>query len=348
MVKTKEDNLLPSESVEKKEKPVKKIKFSKIRVIVWSVFGAAIAILWFNPSLMTQGVEFVKKVHFSENQENENKQAFAELSRQVADLQYQLRQAQERMGELSQPSTVTIDDEQLAQFKEKMDAIEKQNLNVINSKADVALVLGIITRLDQAEDRLNTLAKISDDGALILSAAMMVKDSADKGGSFEYEAEVLDQLAKNDLKIKNQTDTLTKYSTTGIHTVKYLTTEFDRIYNSIVKKQKDEFEKTWKDRLNNKLNEIIRVKRVNKETPGFEKDKQLEKVKELVDAENFAKAVEFLDKPENQDLLADAALEKWLSEARARVEFDNAISRISTHSLALMKVNYIKKETKND
>lgn len=348
MVKTKEDALLPQKVSEKKEETVRTFKFSKARVIVWTVFGLVVAVLWVNPGLITQGVELVKKVHFSDTSIDEDKQALQQLTHQVNVLQDKLFQAEMRLNELSQPSTMTIDDKQLAQFREKMDAIEKQNLNVINSKADVALLLGVITRLDQAEDRLNKLAKISDDGALILSATMMVKERAEKGGSFEYEAEVLDLLAKNDLKIKKEVDTLTKYSGTGIHTGTYLSKEFDKIYNAMVKQQREAFEQTWKDRLNNKLNEIIKVKRVNKETPTFEKDKQLEELKRLVDAEQFTKAAELLDKPENQDLLADAALKKWLAEARAKVEFDKAVSRISTHSLALMKVNYISKETKND
>lgn len=67
---------------------------------------------------------------------------------------------------------------------------------MIDSKADVATVLGIITRLDKIEERLDTLAKISDDGALVLTATMMVKESSENGTNFAYEAEILQQLAK--------------------------------------------------------------------------------------------------------------------------------------------------------
>ena len=47
-------------------------------------------------------------------------------------------------------------------------------------------------------------------------------------------------------------------------------------------------------------------------------------------------------------MLENASLKKWIANARARVEFDNAVTKISSYSLALMKVNYIKKETIND
>lgn len=343
MPKTKESPLLP-EIAPEKETVVKKFKFSKTKFVVWVVFGAVVALVWYNPQLINRGIDFARKVNFSNEEANENKQAIAELSRQVANLQYEVQQTKAQMSDRNEPQTIAIDDVALAEFKEKIAAIEKQNLNVINSKADVATVLGVITRLDQAEDRLNTLAKVSDDGALILSATMMVKESAAKGGNFEYEAEILDQLAKSDLKIKDEVAILTKYSSSGIHTAKYLSAEFAGIYQSLLKKQKEEFEKTWKDRLNNKLNEIIQVKRVNKDTPVFEKDKTLENIKLLVENENFAKVVEVLEKPDNQELLTDTALQQWLGEVKARAEFENAINRISTRSLALMKVNYIKRE----
>lgn len=48
-----------------------------------------------------------------------------------------------------------------------MDAVEKTNLNVIDSKADVATVLGLLTRVDKLEDKLDKMAKVTDEGALI-------------------------------------------------------------------------------------------------------------------------------------------------------------------------------------
>lgn len=71
----------------------------------------------------------------------------------------QINQPQNQISSLPEGSSATVD---LSRFDSKLEAIEKQNLNVIDPKADVATVLGIITRLDKIEERLDTLAKISD------------------------------------------------------------------------------------------------------------------------------------------------------------------------------------------
>lgn len=219
---------------------------------------------------------------------------------------------------------------------------------MIDSKADVALVLGLLTRMDKVETQMGRLAKISDDGALILSATVMIKEAAAKGEPFAYEAEVLDLLARGDEKISQPVAEIVKYAPQGIKSKKALAASFNKIYAELLEQQKEEFAKTWKDRLNSKLNEIIKVKRVKEEAPEFEEDKVLEKAKKLVDAGKIAKAVSLLDEAQHKDAAADAALSGWMSEARARIEFDRAVSRISTHSLALMKVNYLKGETNHD
>ena len=79
-------------------------------------------------------------------------------------------------------------------------------------------------------------------------------------------------------------------------------------YTELLEQQKEEFAKTWKDRLNSKLNEIIKVKRVKEEAPEFEEDKVLEKAKKLVDAGKIAKAVSLLDEAQHKDAAADAEL----------------------------------------
>ena len=53
-----------------------------------------------------------------------------------------------------QPVAVGVSPEELQNFESRIEAIEKQNLNVIDSKADVATVLGLVTRLDKAEENL--------------------------------------------------------------------------------------------------------------------------------------------------------------------------------------------------
>ena len=337
MVKTEDSGTKEKSAAEK----MPKAGVSKLKLFVWLfvilvVIGAAAY-----PQAVKKAYVYLEELQRRNAAQEPDpldvlRQRLDALQRQLADMQYKLDNQ-----ELT-TAKVTIDDESLTEMKEKLNTIEKQNLNVIDSKADVALVLGLLTRMDKAEAQMNKLAKISDDGALILNATMMIKDAAARGEPFAYEAEVLELLAKGDEKISQPVAEIVKYAAQGIKSKKALAADFDAIYAEVLEQQKEEFAKTWKDRLNSKLNEIIKVKRVKEEKPEFEEDKILEKAKKLVDTGKIAKAVSLLDEAQYKDAAADAALSSWLSEARARIEFDRAVSRIATHSLALMKVNYLK------
>lgn len=349
MVKSEESELNNGEEQPKTAKK-RVFKISKAKLFVWTFVIVIAAIIITQPQAVKKAYVYLEALHAEEISEPQQQpDALGILNQQVSDLQNQLAKLQEKL-ENQTPATanVMIDDADLADMKERIAAIEKQNLNVINSKADVAVVLGLLTRLDNAESKMNKLAKISDDGALILSATMMVKDAVDTGRPYPYEAEVLELLAQNDEKIKEPVAVIVKFANDGIVSKVLLKKEFDGIYARLLEQQKAEFAKTWKDRLNSKLNEIIKVKRVNQEAPEFKQDKTLEEVKNLVEAGDMAKAVAILSNPENKNLSADTALKEWVSRAAARVDFEKAVSQIAVHSLALMKVNYIKQESNND
>lgn len=343
MVKTEE--LAEKKQPEEKELP--KAKISKFKLFFWMIVVLAVVGVSLCPQTLHRVYDYA--IERLGKNEPQGPTPLEVLQQEVNALQKQLAQMQYRL-ENQGPTTATvmIDDADLAMMKERLAVIEKQNLNVINSKADVALVLGLLTRLDKAEAQIGKLTKISDDGALILSATMMVKDTAEKGEPFAYEAEVLDILAKGDAQISASVAEIVKYAPQGIKSKTALIAEFDALYEEAVAQQKAEFTKTWKDRLNSKLNEIIKVKKTKKDAPEFEEDKLLEKAKSLVDEGKFEKAMALLTEVGQKDAKTAALLNGWLAEAQARLDFDKAVSQISAHSLALMKVNYIKGETDYD
>ena len=78
--------------------------------------------------------------------------------------------------------------------------------------------MGLVTRLDKAEENLDKLAKVTDQGALVLSATMLIKEAADNGQRFEYETEILQLLAKGDVKLNEPIAIIAKYAKDGIQT----------------------------------------------------------------------------------------------------------------------------------
>lgn len=326
MVKEKK----PETSVETQPKPNRHVM---AKLLVVAVLGAAGYALWANPQI----VEQVKNSFNFKSGRIEHQKQFEDLSRQVKHLQNQVDFLSEQRK---------TDDYQ--EMKDKVAAIEKTNLNVIDSKADVATVLGIITRMDKAEYKLDNLAKVTDEGALILTAAMLVKDAAYRGGSFEYEAEVLQEISKDNLRMKGPVAVIVKYASTGILPQEVLKNRFGKIYKMVLKEQKQAFAQSWTDRLNSKLSEFVQIKRVKEEAPVFEANQGLEIVKHEMNNNNLAAAVKELGRPDNADLLKNKALNKWFEQAKATVEFDQAVSKISASSLALMKVNFIRKTAQSN
>ena len=257
MVKTEDSGTKEKPAAEK----MPKVGVSKLKLFVWLVVILAVIGAAAYPQAVKKAYVYLEELHRRNAVQEPDpletlRQEVGSLQRQLADMRYRLE------NQAPTTANVMIDDESLAEMKDRLNAIEKQNLNVIDSKADVALVLGLLTRMDKAEAQMGRLAKISDDGALILSATMMIKEAAAKGEPFAYEAEVLDLLARGDEKISQPVAEIVKYAPQGIKSKKTLTDGFNKIYTELLEQQKEEFAKTWKDRLNSKLNEIINVKRV--------------------------------------------------------------------------------------
>lgn len=325
------------EVVAKPKKNQLKKAFYKLLFLA-AVAGAAY-VLWKNPQMM-------QKIRAALNSNN-TVEATSGLEGQLSNLNAQLQNLQYQFNELANRQNQGVPAE-FQQLSERMDAVEKTNLNVIDSKADVATVLGLLTRVDKLEDKLDKMAKVTDEGALILTAVMLVKDGAERGGSFEYEIEVLQQIANDNLQVRQPIEIMAQYAAKGIATREELDNSFSKVYAKMLKAQKNAFEKTWKDRLNSKLSEIVQIKRVNEHAPKFEANQGLEAVKQAVDDGNLQQAVWELSKPSNAALLQDEDLREWLDAAQANVNFHNAVSRISASSLAMMKVNFLKNVIKNN
>lgn len=307
----------------------KKIKKTAIKLFLFIVVCGFVYLFATNPNLRQKGVDFMTSLW---GEKVDYQKQINQLNMQVSDLQQRfnrLAQAQQQLD--------------FSYVDEKISNIEKLNQNIIDSKADVATILGVITRMDKAEERLDALNKISDDSALILTAAMLVKDSAERGGNFEYEADVLQELSKETPKFKDSVALISEYASSGIVPENKLVQNFNSIYKSLLKEQKATFEKTWKDRLNSKLNELVQIKRVHEDAPKFKADAGLEAVKKAVDSGNLTLAINELKKADNQEFLKNEQLKNWLKNAEENQKFYAAINRISAASLAIMKVKFLKK-----
>ena len=320
MAKNKEEN--------QESKQLKKSKLKSLGklLILLSLMGIVVFSLQ-NPQLLKEILP-AKDETASNDEKIAMQQAIGQIQKQIFALHQKIPQ---------------VDMSAIANINEKFDTLEKNNLNIINSKADVAALMGAITRLDKLEAELEKAIKVTDEGALVLTAVMLVKDSADQGGIFEYEAEILQQITADNPSLKEPVAEIISLAKEGVNSKQFLQYEFMDIYKKLKKKQKRKLEEnlSWKQRLNAKLGELVQVKKTNYQEK--EAEAGLEIIKRFVEAGELSKAINELELSGNMPLLQNASLEKWYKQAKQRELFDRAVSRIAASSLALMKVNFIKK-----
>ena len=219
----------------------------------------------------------------------------------------------------------------------KMETLTAQYMNI---NADSSAVISLGERLDELEKRTRRLSRISNDGALVLTAALMIRENAAAGQPVRFEAEMLKQLAAGRPEIETAVDYVYNNSSRQYPSNKNLTESFNRISGRIVYDLRHQG--SWKDRLLRKINEYIHISSPAADSRENAEITALEEIKGYVDEGQFAIAVELLSRPENETLLADEALNKWFAITDSKLKFNRALSEISAYSLALMKTEGLK------
>lgn len=219
----------------------------------------------------------------------------------------------------------------------KMETLTAQYMNI---KADSSAVISLGERLDELEKRTRRLSRISNDGALVLTAALMIRENAAAGQPVRFEAEMLKQLTAGRPEIETAVDYVYNNSSRQYPSNKNLTESFNRISGRIVYDLRHQG--SWKDRLLRKINEYIHISSPAADSRENAEITALEEIKGYVDEGQFAIAVELLSRPENETLLADEALNKWFAITDSKLKFNRALSEISAYSLALMKTEGLK------
>lgn len=332
MVKQKAEQTavqIPVETSEKAARPSGFGKYALRIVLLAAVCGAGYA-LWKNPQLTDRARGWLTPAE----QADPYAARFMDMQNRLAALQNQLNQ-----------TNYKLDNSGFAEVKEQIRSLEKMNLNMIDSKADVAAVLGVVTRMDAAEQKINNLSEVTDTSALILTGALLVKDAADRGQTFEYEAEVLSQIAAGSPQAAAQAQKISAFAAAGVPSDLSLSLQFDRIYAKLLHQRNLDTDQsqTWKDRINSKLNEIVQIKKTDETTPEYEAGRLLEDAAFLVRNDDLLRAANLLKKANNPEISASADLQEWIAKVEQREEFYRAVSALSADSLAGLKVNNLKK-----
>lgn len=276
----------------------------------------------------------------------------AEKNEKIRLLENQINQLSNRLSDFERKQSLSPSSDDIAQLNEKIENVSKINSEIIDSKASNAAILGIISRLDTLEIKVKKLGRISSQGALILTAAMLVKDSVNTGKPFVYEATVLKNLALG-TDMEKPALLIAQYAPQGIVSQTKLVEEFDLIYKNNLEaeikaaenneqnaqKEKNETaEKNWKDTLQEKIGELIIIEKHEKDSFSKLTNSEDEIYRLVHENKEDLACIKMQSTPKYQT----EAFSQWCEKLSARQTVLKALSEIEASTLGFMKAENLK------
>lgn len=234
-----------------------------------------------------------------------------------------------------------LSDQSLKDFEERVTNTAQMNKELLDSKASTAALLALVTRIDSLEAQMREVGKFSSQGALVLTAALMVKESADEGRPFVYEAEVLSLLADG-TNMQTAAVTMAQYAHKGLPSIQALIVSFNEIYEKEARGQDEQSaQKTegegWKEKLSAGLNKLITIEsNAQKKVDG---KTTTDEVFKLV---NDGRLDEALEKMKQNPKYATKDFLAWQESFQMRRNFMTALQNIKSLTLAQMKAESLK------
>jgi len=232
-------------------------------------------------------------------------------------------------------------------LKEQVNLLNNKTDHFMNIKADSSVVLSMTEKMNRLEKKAEAMAKLSNNGALLLSAALMVKESASQGLSFTYEAEILKTLSSSQPDLDSAVNYVYNNSSRQFASDKTLADKYRKIYNNIIAPQATSAEaENWKTRLLRKAKQYVKISEPRQNTEEADDSaKTLKEIENLVANGDLNLAVNQLSEPENRNLIETyPELNAWYQEARNKQKFYQSINKILAYSFSLMKAENLQNE----
>ena len=229
----------------------------------------------------------------------------------------------------------------LAMLNDKIDMVSKFNEKILDAKADTSVVLGLVGRVDGLESVTKNLGKATSQGALILTAAMLVKDNAYKQ-NFVYEAEVLKHLAMGTTMQKASED-IYEVALNGVVCQKKLIAEFNKLYDNmqknVVTEENNETDTeqqpaNWKEKITSKLNELVVIEKHQDKEKTTHDVLPVDEVYQLVNEGYLTLAIEKMKQKESYNT---QDFKVWEQKVLTLQKLEQALDLIRIQTLAFMK-----------
>lgn len=325
----------PAQTPLQPEKYSPGLLFAKQLIVKLTLIALAAGVLWY----IYQNPQLLKNFKNSEAQQTH----ISRLENQINVLQNELRGLQTENAD-------KISRFELDALNKKIENIANINNEILDSKASNAAIIGLLSRVDELDTKTKALSKVSSQGALILTAAMLVKDAAATGKPFEYEAEVLKQLATG-TNMEASAEKIAHIAPLGIASKNELINQFNQLFaeqnrhkfaQGEIKQEENAVPNQaegWKEKINSKLNELIIIEYHEDEEKNLQKAAPQDEINKLVNEGKLEDAITRMNQiPEYKT----AEFDQWQNEVKSADEFRRALNRIQALTLAVMKAENLK------
>lgn len=226
---------------------------------------------------------------------------------------------------------------------EALEAVSTADGSLRGAVGDLAdRVDGLSDRTDAAVDRLEGLASqvSAETAADTTTQAMMLavgqlRSALDQGRAFLAPLTTLASVAGADPALDEAVTMLMPVSTTGVKTRDQLVAEFPNIVRSVREAETIGEEAPWYRRALASVQELVTVRPAPGEVPGTDPDAILARAEGRLDRGNLEGAIDALSELEGRPLAAAAV---WIAEARARLDAEIALDRLTEAAIVRLGV----------
>ena len=197
-------------------------------------------------------------------------------------------------------------------------------------------VAEIESRLAEIEQQRLSGADVSSGAPATVLAVAQLRKSIEGGQSFAKDLEALKALAGQDPALKAAAAVLEKYAASGIATLGQLRDQFGAIAGEIVHAPKALRADGWFDRMVNRISRLVTWRRIDAEDGVDTVSSVVARTETKLEFGDLIAAVETLETLASMSEDAAAAAAPWLTDAKARLSVERAISSMHVYAVTLL------------
>lgn len=260
---------------------------------------------------------------------NETGDFIAESSQET---QYRLAELESKIEILKkQVAQVVLAQAGANEVSKKTADLEMQVTRLENEKADTSAVLALVTRVAEAEKRVESSALQKERDAVTMMALVQMQTAAFSGKSFVVEQRALARLTQESPFIAEKMTVLKTYAEKGVWTTQALKDAFDDYARETVVRHATSPDDNWIKKSLTSLKSLIVIRRLDVPENPTSTDGILAAAQKFVDENDLQSAVLTLKNLNNNDI---AVMMPWISAAERTIIVQKTIDETIAYVLS--------------